>query len=1217
MRSDLPTVVRCLPALLLAVLLLPFAACSTADDGGGNAVIKSIALSLTSPKADEIRKGIVKIEGKATPDDGVTDVEVVCTIKGIEVGRVKGTSFSFDWDTKALDPKMGKEAFKDGKIAIALTATGSSGASGTLARTITVDNTPPAVTIATPTPGEVRIGSLNVTGSINDKNIALARVYLDNETTPYLDWCNNKAAKGAPDACDTCEAKSPSGKCLSGNGPFSFVLDRTGKPTADVTIRVAVADWTQTQTIEQVTAKVLKAPDFEVVKHHEDPATGAQFALETGDVNGDGVVDAMIAAENGAFVRYGVNVGTKDNPKGTGAFGPAQPLAQDGPCSHVIRVEIDGDGALDYVFVGEAEGGSQAVAVLSRPGGPRVVEKRKFPGITGAVAKGDIDGDGVEDVVIGGKETNHALTIMRLLTTAICPSKEKADRACKDATDGATIQGGLVFDAALQKLQFTGGVTAVQVGDFFSTGSSAGQPDIALGRGDQALLTTCRNVDGKIGNCIDTPTNSWVADLTDTALLAQYDWNLDGRPDLIVGSRGAGVVRWLAGEGDGTFTYKPNSYRMYITKVVDSISIHPIGPSDTDYLILLANGRTATLIPVNPQDKSHVDKCYRTFILGGAVGAVAPADLDNDGWIDMVTMDNAPLGLSVARGTGDGNFEAAVVSRVCGGLPGTVGFFGHLEVADFILDDINADGKPDALLLSKDGTSLQPDAFCPEPLGGTAAWHMHLYLNESGKLTEYPRSAEISPFTSSSAASQAGITADPATAKCASSIEEVVGFATGEFGGGPTRDLAIALKREYTPGAAPDPKILAELNKNGDYDPLTSPNLGCEFREFYEVVNYFGETIPDGVEPGSAQSCKNFSDKKPGEGEKPKPLIGYGQGAPWARASLLIFGGGVAAAPLGMGADGKPGKPSEIKPVFAQAAGIGAIGMTVGRFDNDNFDDIAMVMPFWGDKTTDVYLHDRVRFFRSTGDGKVRSVLFTSEADKEAGKIGADQQVDNAAIEFITVANKSEQSSWPKLDPNTGLYLKDVYTTYRTLGHTPTAVQSANYCTDPLDSIFTIGPEMGNILSMRATGGMKFQQGEQFPGEVGFTAFDVRSFETEDACTDVLYATPQSLGFFRGDTDGLFGNSLVPSQTKDVVAVTSADVNEDGLIDVLLVDQAKSAVDIYLGDGAGKFYRVPRGLLAMPVGNKIRQADINGDGCVEIAVQGTYGVAIFRNLGCK
>ena len=1199
-------------SLLLAALVLPatLAGCSTDDGQGGASAIKSIAISITNPKADTLNKGVVVIDGTVTPDDGVTDVEVICTVKGVQIGKSGAGKFSFSWDTLSLDAK-GNPAFKDGKLAISLTATGSAGATGTAARTVVVDNTAPVITIDTPTTGDVTIGKLQVRGSINDKNIALAGIYLDNDSKPYVGWCNKKAADGAADACDTCEAASPSGKCLSGNGPFEFVLDRAGLPTANVTVKVAAADLTGTQSIVSATAKVLKAPEFEVADSSPSPEIGIQLALRTSDVNGDGVVDAVIGTEKGAWVRYGVTDGGETAPKGIGQFGPPVPLVGERRCPQIVRTDLDGDGTLDHIAVCNLADGvnSAATVVLSRKGGPKVLETRTFPGNATAAAAADIDGDDQADLVVGAAETEHALTVLHLLTTPLCPSPDAADRACKDATDGASIQGGKVFAAETQALQFTGGIRSIVTADFFAGGDSAGYLDVALGRGDLPVLTTCRNDKGKLLGCIDTPDNSWVADLTDTSLLAQPDWNADGKADLIVGSRGNGVVRWLSGNGDGTFTYLPNSYRYFVTNSVNALEIHPVGPAGEDYLVVLTDARVITMIPVSPADNTHKLKCFRTFVLGGAIGAIAPADFDNDGKLDMIAMDNGPIGLGLARGKGDGNFEAAAVHRVCGSPPDARFVFSSLEVARFVLDDVSADGKPDLLMISTNASSMLN--YCKKDDSPTAAWHMHLYLNDKGALNEYARAGEISPYTSLSNQNISGIRSDNESAPCGRTMPPIVGMATGEFGGGVGRDLALAINIDYTLGG--DPLVVGGKEAGGG----DGPNLECIFREYYEVVNFFGEETPDGIEPGSPQACKNFSDKKLGETEKPKPLVGYGQGAPWERASLFTFLGGAVENPFNLSPAGTPGNPTNINPYYAQAAGTGAIGVAVGNFDGDPYDDVAMVMPRRGDDTATTYLHSRVRMFKSDGQGKLRAVLITSESDNEATKIAADFNVDSSAIEFVTVPNKQAKDSWvqKKID---GAIKDYIPTTYRTLGDDPVAVAPATpYCSDPLDSVFTIGSKNGNVQTVRALGGMKFDSKLPSPGAENLTAFDVQPFDTEDTCTDLLYATPKLFGFYRGASSGFQENTLVPAEIKNAVAVKSADLNEDGLLDLMIVDGDHSSVEIFLGDGTGTFHRLPHGLLAMGVASRIEKADLDGDGCPELAVQGTYGVAIFRNLGCN
>lgn len=1177
-------------------------ACSNAGTGT-TSTSGEIKLAFSTPGDKQIVRGSIQVEGTIKPTAGVKGVELVATAKNLELGKSSGSTFAFAWDTTAVDAK-GQPVFKDGNQCVALTASATTGETTSISRCVVVDNTLPAVTVDSPKTGDVFIGQVPVAGSVSDKNLVEAGVYVDG--TRVVGWCDKKLPATDPASCAACATQYK--QCLSGSGAFAFELDYAGQPSKKVSLQFCGIDALGGQTCEDVTVQVLRAPKFETYAHFSFETAGSLKAMESADLDLDGVLDVIVTSDKGVFWARGHNVGDLEDPskaKGDGTFGaPVQVL--DKPATLLAQLDIDLDGKMDHVVVGSNIDGGWATALLSRPDGPHVLETVTFKGTPTAIATGDVTNDQVDDIVIGGKEDINALTVLPLLTTALCPTKDAPTRPCLDAKDAGTITKAQVF-GTISTQQLVGDVASIAIADFIEDGSSAGWADIVIGRTGKALLSVCRNSGGVFEACTDTQSSGYVSDLKDTGAVLTADWNGDGKADLVLGSVGAHRIRWLSGNGDGTFDYDPENYRTFEAEF-ERLSLEPLGSTGELQVAVISHGREVLLIPLDLDDESHIATCFRGFVIGGAVAAIAPGDADSDGKIDMIALDASPYGVSVSLGNGDGTFRASEVMKVCG-QPDASPFLTNLEVSQFRFEDLTADGKPDLLILSKPGTSriAQCKAITgPPPL--LPALHLVLNANDGSKLSPYGRAAELSPYIGSQK-NLSGLTEDLKTAGCGAKMPTAVALKTGKFSQGAGRDLAIALDVDYTHGIVPDPLV---------GDNLAKPNIACNAREYYEVANFFGIETKDKEQGQSepSETCKNFNTVP--DAKDKKAQTGYGQGSPWLRTSLvMVLGGPNPSEPYGISVGANTRNPVLLSPSYAQSAGRRPIDMVVGRFDDDAFDDVATVMKEAGVATDVLYLAPRTRIFRGDGNGKLKAQFYTNLDIKQAQQIATDTNIDSAQIEFIT-GPPSDQDSYYRQDPATQRNVEKVPVTYRILKSDPIMAQGGGFCESKLTSVWALGDD-GNLTIVRALGGMKMS-----PDSIAVSAaqkaewFALGQLTVGDPCTDYLFAGESYFGFVAGASSTFKANedAKIPTGGMNIAAVAAADVNQDAVLDLLVVDATKSRVEFFLGDGNGGYLRYARPIAVSPTGGTMAQADADGDGCMELAVQGTLGVTVIKNLGC-
>jgi RHS repeat-associated protein len=121
-----------------------------------------------------------------------------------------------------------------------------------------------------------------------------------------------------------------------------------------------------------------------------------------------------------------------------------------------------------------------------------------------------------------------------------------------------------------------------------------------------------------------------------------------------------------------------------------------------------------------------------------------------------------------------------------------------------------------------------------------------------------------------------------------------------------------------------------------------------------------------------------------------------------------------------------------------------------------------------------------------------------------------------------------------------------------------------------------------------------------------------------DGILDVVVAnsSSQSVGVLRGRGDGTFGAPALLATGPVPTDLAVGDLDGDGLLDVAVTSFGGNAVSVFLGDGAGSLR--PAGTIA--VGQNplaLVAADLNGDGLLDLAAAtvGASQVTVLRGLG--
>lgn len=399
------------------------------------------------------------------------------------------------------------------------------------------------------------------------------------------------------------------------------------------------------------------------------------------DMNGDGFPDLV-------FASYFTAILLGD---GSGGFGPPSIYAIGAGFARVGYLNHDripdvvggGGGLTIAVAMGRAHG--QIAAVTANPVGGSI------EGIN-SIESADFDRDGHPDVVVGGGAQIfflHGLGDGTLSQgTPVVDLQAVSMRAADLNGDGkqdlvAVISfgfGGFYIILGNGDGTFQDWVT-MRVGTFLSEFEPVvadfnhdGKPDVALA--DSGL----GQLDILLGNGDGTFQRAIQYDTVGTPQLPTVaDYNLDGNLDIAVSHTFAGKVSIYLGHGDGTFD-QPLVFNSSGAVYLAAGDLNQDGKPD----LAIGGGRDGLKVVLGNGDGTFgaPETVYPDY------GPVEIADIDLDGRPDIVV--SAETGSSSSfvglRGQGDGTFRAPLI------------FPTVLATGEFVLKDLNGDGRPEAIV---------------------------------------------------------------------------------------------------------------------------------------------------------------------------------------------------------------------------------------------------------------------------------------------------------------------------------------------------------------------------------------------------------------------------------------------------------------------------------------------------------------------------------------
>jgi hypothetical protein len=354
----------------------------------------------------------------------------------------------------------------------------------------------------------------------------------------------------------------------------------------------------------------------------------------------------------------------------------------------------------------------------------------------------------------------------------------------------STPEANVAFSSAKGSPLSIASTNYIAVGDF----RGQGKPDLAVAINGNGVYIVLANGDGTFtqasGSPITIPRPPWDTGTNPLMVfVATGDFNNSGKLGLAVANLGESAVPILLGNGDGTFTI-PTSFVYSEGLYTNSLAIGDfVGNGNLDLAVanspgglpidivlgcgdgsfnqgpVSANANVAgAYMPAvgdfngdgkldiavtgggygNPTDVVTIllgngDGTFRlaqksTFPTGSNPWAIAAADFNGDGKLDLAIANQDDNTVSILLGNGDGTFTPAP------GLPVTVGSNPNALAAA----DLNSDGKLDLVVANSDSTltillgncdgTFNPSAGSPVAVGGPAFSVAIGDFNSSGRL---------------------------------------------------------------------------------------------------------------------------------------------------------------------------------------------------------------------------------------------------------------------------------------------------------------------------------------------------------------------------------------------------------------------------------------------------------------------------------------------------
>ena len=405
-------------------------------------------------------------------------------------------------------------------------------------------------------------------------------------------------------------------------------------------------------------------------------------------LDGDGRLDVALASSTATA--------TLLRGDGTGGFALAATVQAPPGANHVRLADLDGDGRLDLATAG-------ANLWIRRGDGAFGFGPAERFGLSGAIAAGELTGDGRTDLLVGDSllagAAGLALEGQRAYPAGVAPRLAVADDFDRDGRADLVVANA---NGSLNLLRGDGaGGFGAPAGALYGSDPTDlvtrdfdrdGWPDVAAAFAGTRDVVVLRN--DRQGGFVSRvfPVGGV------PRLLAVGDFGGDGPDDIAVANETNGTIDVLHGHGDATFAAGGSSAVDGTLLALAPAHLNADGRLDLACNRSQAPSVSAVCVLVGTGLETFVPGPQPDVALGTFPRGLIAQDLDGDGRTDLAgaaDSQQATLGgVGVHLGQGDGRFVAVPVQ------PAATTFALHAA-------DVSLDGRPDLAVLKYD--NLVPD----------------------------------------------------------------------------------------------------------------------------------------------------------------------------------------------------------------------------------------------------------------------------------------------------------------------------------------------------------------------------------------------------------------------------------------------------------------------------------------------------------------------------